>query len=169
MVEKMGTDRGSMITCKSTLNQTTERLLQDVYEGFLILFYQMFYFMDPVNEDCIAALHYVYLAKINECLKVWQYAWTKHRMCTTRLTPLKLSIEGQLHHPGGIMFDNEALVFFTRLPAQITKITVYLKKVGRFLRDIQVFLISACKFSLIKFQTHLASQHYGIDIYQQAS
>jgi hypothetical protein len=46
-----------------------------VYEGVLSLFYQMFYFMedseilDPMNDIHIAALHYVYLPKINEKLQ----------------------------------------------------------------------------------------------------
>ena len=80
-----------MITGKSTHNQRVERLWKDVFTGVLSFHYRMFYFMedegilDPLNDMHIAALHHVFLAKINDKLKLWMDAWSDHRMRTTRL------------------------------------------------------------------------------------
>ena len=118
MIGMRGSGRGSMITGKSTHNQRVERLWKDVFTGVLSFHYRMFYFMedegilDPLNDMHIAALHHVFLAKINDKLKLWMDAWSDHRMRTTGCSPLQLWISSQMHNPVGVSLDENQLNFY---------------------------------------------------------
>ena len=106
MIEKRRTDRGSIITGRSTHNKKIERLWRDVFQGVLSFFYHLFYFLenllDPLNINHIAALHHTYLLEINNKLRIWQRAWANHRMRTIETSPLRLWIAGQAQDPVGL-------------------------------------------------------------------
>ncbi len=63
-----------------------ERLWRDIYQGVFGLYYRLFYFMEdqhilnPLNDTHLAALHHVFLPKINNQLEVWKQAWSTHRV-----------------------------------------------------------------------------------------
>lgn len=105
-----------MITGPSVHNQRIERLWRDIYSGVLSYYYNLFYFMedegilDPLNDIHIAALHYVFLYKINEKLQLWREAWAGHRLRTAHNSPRALWIAGQFQSPVGIS-ESELLVY----------------------------------------------------------
>ena len=61
--------------------------------------------LDPFNDLHIAALHHVYLPKINEKLELWRNAWSRHRVRTMKSSPLRVWVAVQLQNPVGIESD----------------------------------------------------------------
>ena len=98
-----GPGRGTVIVGKSVHNQRIERMWRDVFQGVLVLYYDLFYhletinLLDPNNEVHLFCLHYIFLPRINRHLGSWKEAWVKHPMRSEHnMTPEQLWVSGLL-------------------------------------------------------------------------
>ena len=92
---------------------------RDEYTAVLSIFYEVFYIIDdkgtlgPLNQLFLELLHYVYLKLVKKRLNVWQEAWSKHRIRTTKMLPLHLWFWGQLQNLFDVDISPESLEFYS--------------------------------------------------------
>lgn len=120
MLHHRGVERRSVLVGSSVHNQRIERLWKDSHRCVTSMFYRLFYYLEqnnllnPITEEHLFALHYVFLPRINRALKQFQAAWNDHGVRTERgQTPNQLFTAGalRLRHSG-----LPALDFFLTVP-----------------------------------------------------
>ena len=79
---------------------------------FFMQYTELLLAFNPINDKHIAALHYVHMDEINCKLKLWQKAWSNHRMRTVRSSLLRLWVAGQVQNPVGFELSADELRWY---------------------------------------------------------
>ena len=96
--------------------QRIERLWRDVFENCLLLYYNIFYFLEDngvleLDSDIqLFCLQYVYVPRIQKSLDDFRIAWNHHTLTSAgSYSPLQLWTLGMFHNQGYSVVDETFL------------------------------------------------------------
>ena len=129
MLHHQGVRRRSVLVGSSVHNRRIERLLNDSHRCVTATFYGLFYYLEqnellnPITEEHLFALHYVFLPRINWALKQFQAVWNDGGVHTEREDKLLTSSSLLEHYDQGIR-DCLPLISFTKGHMSVETVTV---------------------------------------------
>ena len=100
MLDHRGLNRGSVLVGSLVHNQRIEHMWKDLYEAVTQVYYRLFYHMErmgllnPLSDEHLFALHYVYLPRINAAITMFVNGWNTHSIAKTGgKSPMQLYTE----------------------------------------------------------------------------
>ena len=159
-----------VIVGSSVHNVRIERLWRDTFRCVLLVFYQLFCFLeqqgklDPLSEMELYCLHYVYIPRITRALNAFHDGWNNHAITTEHCsTPLQMFTSGVI---ASSSLDTSAYTFSADLDSNNSPVDVSSNSI--LVPSINSLLTAAQENELSSLVNPLQdSTDYGVELFEQ--